>query len=154
MIERRFYSMRELAPVIEQTVADGRRVKFTVTGNSMFPLFADRRDQVTVEKAADIRKYDIVLHLRDDGHYILHRVISVKNGVLTIAGDNETCKEHNVSPNQVIARVTSFDRKGRECSLNSFWYKLYCRVWLMIFPARHMVLRILLSVRRLLRGKK
>ena len=55
--------MKELAPVIEQSVNQGKQVKFTITGNSMFPLFANRRDQVIVEKAEDIKKYDIVLTL-------------------------------------------------------------------------------------------
>lgn len=154
MISRRFYSMRELAPVIEQTVQEGRKVKFTVTGNSMFPLFSDRRDQVTVERADDIKKYDIVLHLRSDGHYILHRVIGVKNGILTIAGDNEIRKERNVNASQVIAVVTSFVRKGRECSVDNSLYRLYCRLWLLIFPFRRIVLSILISIRRALRGKK
>lgn len=154
MIARRFYSMKELAPVIEQTVQEGRKVKFTVTGNSMFPLFADRRDQVTVEKAEHIKKYDIVLHLRSDGHYILHRVIAVKGEKLTIAGDNEICKERDVNKSQVIAVVSSFVRKGRECSVDSFLYKLYCRGWLFIFPLRRIVLRVLISVRRALREKK
>ena len=154
MIVRKFYNMKELAPVIEQTVSEGRRVKFTITGNSMFPLFADRRDRVTVEKADNIRKYDIVLHLREDGHYILHRVIGVKNGVLTIAGDNETVKEKGVLPSQVIAKVTSFVRKDKECSVDNLLYKLYCRVWLLVFPLRHILLRLLISVRRAFCGKK
>ena len=146
--------MKELAPVIEQTVSDGRKVKFTITGNSMFPLFSDRRDRVIVEKAESVKKYDIVLHLRDDGHYILHRVIGVKNGLYTIAGDNEISRERNVRPDQIIAKVTAFERKDRECTTDSKLYKLYSRVWLLIFPFRRVLLRIMLSVRRRFCAKK
>lgn len=154
MIVQKFFSMKELAPVIEQSVNQGKQVKFTVTGNSMFPLFANRRDQVIVEKAESISKYDIVLHLREDGHYILHRVIGVKGNMLTIAGDNETVKERNVDSSRVIAKVTSFVRKGEECNLKSFWYKLYCRIWLAVFPFRIVILKPLIWIRRLLCAKK
>ena len=154
MISRRFYSMKELAPVIEQTVSDGRKVRFTITGNSMFPLFSDRRDRVIVEKADCVKKYDIVLHLRDDGHYILHRVIGKKNGLYTIAGDNEITKERNVRPDQIIAKVTAFERKDREYTTDSKIYKLYSRVWLLVFPLRRVLLGIMLSVRRRFCAKK
>ena len=154
MIVQKFFSMKELAPVIEQSVNQGKQVKFTVTGNSMFPLFANRRDQVIVEKAESISKYDIVLHLREDGHYILHRVIGVKGNMLTIAGDNETVKERNVDSSRVIAKVTSFVRKGEGCNLNSFWYKLYCRIWLAVFPFRIVILKPLIWIRRLFCAKK
>lgn len=154
MISKKFFSIKDLAPVIEEMVNAGTNVKFTITGNSMLPLFAHRRDQVTVAKSDNISKYDIVLHKRADGTYILHRVISVKNGILTIAGDNETAREHNVSRSQVIAKVISFERKGKEISVNNLLYKIYSRIWLMIFPFRHFVLGILIPVRRLLGEKK
>ena len=154
MVEQKIFSIKDLAPVISQMVSDGMKVKFTVTGNSMFPLFVSRRDQVTVSKPDVISKYDIVLHQRSDGTYILHRVISVKDGMLTIAGDNETTKEKNVSTSQVVAKVISFVRKGNVHSTESFLYKIYSRVRRALFPSRGAVLVTLILARRLLLGKK
>ncbi len=148
VIKKQIFSINDLAPFIAERVSTGASVRFTVTGNSMFPLFANRRDQVTVSAPEDIRKYDIVLHRRADGTYILHRVIAVRGDVLTIAGDNETERENGVKTSQVIAKVTGFTRRGREFSVNNPLYRAYSRVWLAVFPARHIILAVLLIVRR------
>ena len=148
VIKKQIFSIADLAPFIAERVSGGASVRFTVTGNSMFPLFANRRDQVTVTAPTDIRKYDIVLHRRTDGTYILHRVIGRRGDVLTIAGDNETERETGVNISQVIAKVTGFTRKGRDVSVNNPLYRVYSRLWLAVFPARHIILAILLIVRR------
>ena len=152
--EKKVFSIQELAPVIEQKVNSGGKVKFTVTGISMYPLLMDRRDQVIVEKAENINKYDIVLHRRHSGQYILHRVIGVKGDILTIAGDNELVKEYNVNKSQVVARVASFVRKGKGVSIDAFVYKAYSRVWTLLFPFRRIILEFLIRVRRVFCDRK
>ena len=89
-----------------------------------------------------------MLHRRTDGTYILHRVIGRRGDVLTIAGDNETERETGVNISQVIAVVTDFTRKGRDVSVNNPVYRTYSRLWLAVFPARHIILAVLLIVRR------
>ena len=147
--KNQFFSINELMPLIIETISAGNSIRFSVTGNSMFPLFANRRDSVTVSAAEDIKKYDIVLHKRADGTYIMHRVIKVSGDVLTIAGDNEIEKEKNVPKDAVIAKVTSFTRKGKDYTMNEMWYKLYSRIWLAVFPARFIILDFLIAVRRI-----
>ena len=148
--KNQFFSINDLMPLIKETIAAGRSIRFSVTGNSMFPLFANRRDSVTVSPADQVRKYDIVLHMRADGTYIMHRVIGVRGNMLTIAGDNEDKKEKNVPVDAVIAKVTSFTRKGRIYNMKEFGYRLYSRVWLMVFPVRLYILDFLLCIRRLM----
>ena len=148
--KNQFFSINDLMPLIKETIAAGRSIRFSVTGNSMFPLFANRRDSVTVSPADQVRKYDIVLHMRADGTYIMHRVIGIKGNMLTIAGDNENQKEKNVPKEAVIAKVTSFTRKGRIYNMKEFGYLLYSRVWLWLFPARLGILDFLLWIRRLM----
>lgn len=148
------FSIRDLAPVIKERVNLGGKVRFTVTGISMFPFLYNKRDQVTVGNADHIKKYDVVLHLRKDGDYILHRVIGIKNGTYIIAGDNETEKEYGVEKSQIIAKAISFTRKGVEINPDNLVYKLYSRVWLLVFPLRHIILEILIRIRRLFCGKR
>lgn len=148
VIKKQMFSIADLAPFIAEQVKSGAAVRFTVTGNSMFPLFANRRDQVTVAAPQGVRKYDIVLHRRTDGTYILHRVIGIKGGVLTIAGDNETQKEKGIRQDQVIAKVIGFTRKGKQTDVSNLLYRLYSRFWLAVFPARHFILAVLLTLRR------
>ena len=149
--KNQFFSINDLMPLIKETISQGKSIRFSVTGNSMFPLFANRRDSVTVSPADKIKKYDIVLHRRADGTYIMHRVIKVKGNLLTIAGDNEIQKECNVPASAVVAKVTAFTRKGRDCTMNELWYKLYSRLWLAVFPFRYEILGVLVAIRRRLR---
>ncbi len=143
-----FFSINDLMPLIKETIADGRSIRFSVTGNSMFPLLVNRRDCVTVSPPDNIKKYDIVLHRRSDGTYIMHRVIGIRGNLLTIAGDNENEKERNVPIDAVVAKVTSFRRKEREYNMQELHYKLYCRFWLAVFPLRLVILDVLLYLRR------
>ena len=146
--KNQFFSINDLMPLISETIAEGRSIRFSVTGNSMFPLFVNRRDSVTVSTPETIKKYDIVLHRRVDGTYIMHRVISKRGDLLTIAGDNENEKERNVPVNAVVAKVTSFNRKGREYNMKELHYRLYCHLWLAVFPFRLGILDMMISLRR------
>ena len=60
MNNRIFKPTRELAPFICEMINNGKSVQLTVTGNSMFPLFAHLRDSVVVKKAPYYKKYDII----------------------------------------------------------------------------------------------
>ena len=122
---------------------DGKDVRLTVTGFSMYPLLRSGSDDIILSPCSNVRKYDVVLFERENGEYIFHRVIKVKNGILTIAGDNETKKEYPVFRDKVIATMTAFIRSGKTHSVNEVWYKAYSRIWLFIFPLRHVAAKIL-----------
>lgn len=143
----------ELVPLIRECVSCGKEVKMRVTGVSMTPTLINRRDCVVLAKADKIKKYDIVLHRRESGQYILHRVIAKKGDVLTIAGDFEIEKEYPVYTSQIIARAVAFERKGRLCSCKNPLYKLYSAVWTAIFPYRLRAFVFMRKVRRVLNGK-
>ena len=145
---KQLFSINDLIPIIKDAIADGGSIRLTVTGISMSPLLINRRDSVVLSEPKDIKKYDIVLHQRANGNYILHRVIAKKGDVLTIAGDNEIKKEKNVDISCVIGKVVSFTRKGKNYTGNELWYKIYSRVWLLIFPFRYHVMALLRAIGR------
>lgn len=125
-------SMAELYPVMAEKIADGGEVTFTVSGRSMHPMVFNRRDSVTVKRVdKKLKKYDLPLYRRDDGSFILHRVIKVqKNGNYTCRGDNQWEKEYDVRDDQIIGVVTAFNRNGRDVEVaSSHGYKFYCRLW-------------------------
>lgn len=142
-------SINDLMPVIEECIKNGSKVRMKVTGISMTPILHNLRDTVVLSSADSIRKYDIVLHRRENGQYILHRVIAKKGKVLTIAGDFETEKEYPVYEDMVIAKVTAFCRNGKDYTPDDFIIKLYSRIWVLIFPIRQQVLYILNLLRRI-----
>ena len=142
------YSINDIMPLIEESIEAGQSVRMQVSGISMTPILHYIRDTVVLEKAKEIKKYDIVLHRRTNGQYILHRVIKKRGNVLTIAGDFETEKEYPVYESQVIAKVTSFCRNGKNYKVTDFIIKLYSRLWVFIFPQRQNILYLLNVVRR------
>ena len=133
--------MSVLGAFIEESLKNGKEVNLTVTGNSMYPLFKSRVDTVVLTVPKKIKKYDILFYKRPDGSYILHRILKIKNGIMTIAGDNETVKEYPVEKSQAIGVVKTFTRKGKIYSVNELWYKFYSFIWCRFFPFRFLMLR-------------
>ena len=148
------YSINDLVPLIKECIAEDKKVNMRVTGISMYPLLHNRKDTVVLEKADFFKKYDIVLHQRKEGQYILHRIIKKKGDVLTIAGDFEIQKEYPVYTSQVIARVTGFVRNGVYHDADELFFKVYAFIWVAIFPLRLHAVRILRFLRRVFRAKK
>ena len=48
------------------------------SGSSMLPLIRPDRDTVVIKRRIP-KKYDVVLYKRDNGKYILHRVLKIKD---------------------------------------------------------------------------
>ena len=64
--------MAELLPMIEESFRQGMTVTLGVTGNSMLPLFRDKRDSAILS-ACDpqtLRRGDVPLYRRPDGRFI------------------------------------------------------------------------------------
>ena len=138
----------DLTPFIQEVIGKGQSLKITVTGNSMFPLFSHMRDTVTLKQASHYKKYDIILYQRSNGELVLHRIVKKKGEVFFLCGDNQTMQEHPIYPDQVIARVTEFTRKGKNRSVSHALYRLYSFFWCLNLPLRKPVLLFALKLRR------
>ncbi|MBR5508047.1 MAG: S24 family peptidase [Clostridia bacterium] len=152
MIAKRFHPpIEDIAPFVKAVLSEGKSAKLKVTGFSMYPLLRSITDCVLLEKAENLKKYDIVLFERDDGTYILHRIIKKKGDILTIAGDNETKKEYGVKTSSCIGRVTSFWRKDKCYCVDVWWHKIYERLWLCVFPVRKPLVKIYHAITKTIR---
>lgn len=121
-------SIDELMPLIQEQIARGHEVKLSPTGVSMLPMLRQGVDCVILSKAPKtLRKYDIPLYRRENGQYVLHRVVRVKKNTYTCIGDNQFVYEKGISHEQVIAVVTAFTKGEKLCSVHAFSYRLYCR---------------------------
>lgn len=126
-----------LMPLIREELATGNSVRFSPRGVSMMPMLRQGLDTVTISPPPEkLRKYDLPLYQRDNGKYILHRVIAAGN-TYTCLGDNQFEKEHGVRHDQIIGLVTEFTRGGKTVSVKAWHYRLYCYLWALIrFPRR------------------
>lgn len=128
---------------MSEILQDGREVILTTTGTSMLPLLRHRRDRVCLIKPQEqpLKKYDLPLFIRDDGKYILHRIVEVTPDGYGVAGDNQCVIEFPVRHSQVIGVVKGFWRGGGYISCDGFLYRVYCRLWVSAFPVRRLFLR-------------
>ena len=145
-------SINEIAPLIQADVKRGADIRLTVTGNSMYPMLRGGRDSVilTAPLPDTLKKYAIPFYRRDNGQYILHRIIRIKNGLMSVSGDNQTCVEYPVGQHQVIAVVKGFYRGNRYIPCNNSLYRFYAWVWANGMPARKPMMRAYLGIARML----
>jgi len=131
--------------MMREVLSRGGTVCFTPQGISMKPMLRGGVDTITLSPSPPrLRKYDLPLVLRDDGTYVLHRVVrKSKNGLYTLCGDNQYALEKGVRHDQVVGVVTAFVRGGRAVSCGNFLYKLYCRLWSGTRLARRVFFRVL-----------
>lgn len=99
----------------------------------MLPLIKQGRDSVTLIKAERLQIGDIAFYKRSGGEFVLHRIIGEKDGTFTMCGDNQTSLEYGIKPEQIIARVNYFTRRGRKITPDNFAYRLYLFLWRSFF---------------------
>ncbi len=49
----------------------------------------------------------------DDGHLVVHRVVSMRDGVLLVRGDSNPCADGRFAEEQVLGIATKVERGGR-----------------------------------------
>ena len=139
-------------PLFREQQEAGRNVRFSPMGISMLPMLRQGIDTVTLSPLPEkLRKYDLPLYRRDNGKYVLHRIVEAED-TYTCIGDNQFEKETGLRHDQMIAVVTSFSRGDREIPVTALSYRLYCRIWHYSRPFRHFIRRGKGWLRRHLKG--
>ena len=150
-MEQREISLDEIMPLIRERLAAGQSIKFSPRGVSMLPMLRQGIDSVVLSPVPEkLKKYDLPLYQRDDGKYILHRIVAVGDSY-TCMGDNQFVAETGVRQDQMIALVTGFYRKEKYHRVTEPGYLLYCRFWHYSRPIRHFVRRGIGWLRRKLK---
>ena len=143
-----FVQLDSLMPLFRECLEQGQNVKFSPRGTSMMPMLRQGKDSVTLSPVpARLKKYDLPLYQRDDGSYILHRVIA-SGETYTCMGDNQFLKETDLRHEQMIALVTAFTRGQREYSIDHLGYRIYCWFWSYSRPVRYFLHRSIRWLRR------
>ena len=134
--------LEQIMPLMREYLAAGKTVKFSPRGISMLPMLRQGIDSVELSPLPEkLKKYDLPLYQRDDGHYILHRIVKVGE-TFTCVGDHQFVVEEGVRQDQMIAIAVGFYRRGKYCSAESFGYRFYSRFWHWTRPLRYLWMRI------------
>ena len=107
----------DAADVIVDLLARGHAVQFRARGDSMDPLIRDN-DLLHVEPRRDFARGDVVLVLAKRG-LTAHRVIARSGTTVTTRGDNAPAADDPCEVSQVLGKVTSVLRDGKQVRLGS-----------------------------------
>ncbi|HAN21646.1 MAG TPA: hypothetical protein DCP51_08255 [Clostridiales bacterium] len=123
-------NLTELYPIIENQLKNGGNASFTVHGTSMQPMLTDRKDTVIIVKSAfPLKKYDIIFYRRENGQFVLHRIIKVKKDGYVCRGDHQTVKEYPVTENMVIGVLSEFTHKGKQRQVDRLSHRFYSFIY-------------------------
>ena len=127
---------------IEEVLKEEGLFVSTTVGVSMFPMLRNRRDTIIVMPyKGRLKKYDVPIYKRGSD-YILHRIIEVRPDSYVICGDNCIQKEYGITDEQILGVLTGFYRGSKKINMDGVGYKLYVRVWHILYPVRKIYGRI------------
>lgn len=133
-------------PEIISIIEEGHTVTLPLKGNSMRPFLQNGRDKAILKKPDldHLKVGDVVLAELHKGHFVLHRIIDISNGGITLLGDGNLTKEY-CKKEDLKAIAVSFFRKDRTKadSVDDRKWKLYSYIWMQLYPIRRYILFIL-----------
>lgn len=124
-------------------VNEGVEVTFPVNGRSMRPFIEGGRDSVVLVKPVDVKRLDVVLARTDDGRHVVHRVLSVDGGRVTLMGDGNLCGRETCGMDGVLAKVTHVVRPGgKRFPLEMPRMRVAAKLWVTLLPFRRILLKL------------
>ena len=143
------FNLAEYDETIREVLDSGGAFRIYPRGTSMLPLLREGVDSVMLEKPDDVlKKGDIAFYRRDNGGYVLHRVIKAKDGYV-MCGDNHLMLEKGIEQRQIIGRVCAIYRGDKQLPMNGLKYRFYCLLWKSFF-----IRRVYFRLRSLKNGRK
>ena len=132
MVDTRLY-----VGMLKELTEQGKEVRMVISGSSMAPFLIHARDSIFFRAPeGELRKGDIVFYERPGGQFVVHRICRVCADGYDMIGDGQTEIEHNVHREQIFARVTKVERKGKMLVPGNFWWEFFARVWIRMIPLR------------------
>ncbi len=148
-MDKQAFKLSEYDETIREVLESGGEFRIYPAGTSMLPLLRQGMDSVSIIKPDGyLKKQDIAFYQRENGAYVLHRVIKSENGVYTMCGDNQIALENGISHDRIIGVVTRVFRGDKTVSRNNTGYRLYLLLWKSFF-----IRRVFFKLRNIFTGK-
>lgn len=128
---------------LRDLVNQGKEVRLIISGSSMTPFLVHERDSILFSKPdSPLKRGDMVFYQRENGQFVMHRILHVKPEGLYIIGDAQIEIEGPVNPSCVFARITKVNRKGKWIGPGNFWWWFFQHIWLSIIPLRPYIIKL------------
>lgn len=139
------FRLSEYAETISEVLESGGEFRIYPKGTSMLPLLRAGIDSVVLEKpSGDLKRGDIAFYIRDNGAYVLHRVIKSEKNSYTLCGDNQFVLEKGITNLNIIGVVTRIYRGEKLITAKNLGYRIYMLIWRSFF-----LRRVCLKLRRM-----
>ena len=103
------YTYEMLEPIIREKISMDAEVTIWPKGTSMLPMIRQGIDQVVLKKPEGrLKKYDVIFYKRDNGQFVLHRIVKVRKNDYVLCGDNQIDYEYGITDDMVIAVMSAF----------------------------------------------
>ena len=136
----------------EEIIQQQGRLVYTNTGISMMPLLRQHRDLLIIAPKPEgrLHLWDVPLYKRDNGQYVMHRVLWVRKDSYVMCGDNQWRPEFGVTDRHIVGVLDSVSRDGKVLPVCAtpehphvpFAYRLYVFVWCFFFPIRAVIVML------------
>lgn len=143
--------MEDMWPLIADTLLAGGDFRLFTRGTSMRPLLREGRDSVLLESVTTPAVGDILLYRRQEGQFVLHRLVNVTKTGLSFLGDGQRTLEEGVPAECVLARVKGIYRDERYYPIDCFVMEAYGFCLPVMRPARHALSLTKQKLRKLLK---
>lgn len=130
----------------EEILAQQGKLVYTNTGISMMPLLRQHRDLLIIAPKPEgrLRMWDVPLYRRDNGQYVMHRVLWVRKNDYMMCGDNQWHPEFGIQDRHIVGVLEAVKRGDELLQVRPtkenphvpFKYRLYVFIWCFFYPIR------------------
>ena len=148
-------SMSELLPFIKEAFSKDMTFKIPVTGTSMNPVLFEGRDSVLIKKPEfPLEIGDVPLYRRDNGVFVLHRIVDKTESGYIMCGDNQFILEKGIEDRHIIGVMCAVCRDGATISVDDKeWLEIKSK-YVRNVKTRYPVRRLKFKLYRLKNGKR
>lgn len=124
-------------------VDEGLSVTLPVKGTSMLPFIIGGKESVILQKPDKPKIGEVVLAWIDERRYVIHRIIGISDGRVTLMGDGNLRGVEYCSVCDIKGVVTHIvDGEGSKTYLYGRGRRLSAKLWYILRPLRKYLLAI------------
>ena len=128
---------------------------FTPRGNSMQPLLKNGENPVVLLPVdGRLQKGDVPFYRRENGQYVLHRIVRVRKNSYDCCGDNQSAIEKGVRDDMILAKMAGFYQGSTYISADETWVKRYAKRRMASRPFRRAYALVRLALGRIFKPSK
>ena len=129
-----------LLSLVSEKLAEGHTAVIWVKGYSMRPFIEYGRDRVKLAYPKELNVGDAVLAQIAPGHYVLHRIISIKGDEIELQGDGNVRGTEHCRQSNVCGVVIEYIRPNRTLLASDPGLCRRIRLWRKLRPVRRWLL--------------